>query len=126
MNNWILAVFFIAKIITKSELIEYYDVSGCYILRPWAYFIWEQIKDKFDKDIKKLGVQNCYFPLFVSRSALEREKTHIEDFAPEVAWVTKSGLSDLAEPVAVRPTSETVMYPGNVLPVEICITKRNI
>jgi prolyl-tRNA synthetase len=65
-------------------LIEYYDVSGCYILRPWAYFIWEQIKDQFDAEIKKLGVQNCYFPVFVSKAALEREKTHIEDFAPEV------------------------------------------
>ncbi len=70
--------------ITKAELIEYYDVSGCYILRPWAYFIWEQIKDQFDAEIKKLGVQNCYFPVFVSKAALEREKTHIEDFAPEV------------------------------------------
>ncbi len=100
------------KIITKGELIEYYDVSGCYILRPWSYFIWEQIKDFFDAEIKKLGVQNCYFPLFVSKGALEREKDHIEDFAPEVAWVTKSGQSDLAEPIAIRPTSETVMYPA--------------
>jgi bifunctional glutamyl/prolyl-tRNA synthetase len=101
-----------SQLITKAELIEYYDVSGCYILRPWSYFIWEQIKAKFDADIRKLGVSNCYFPLFVSKSALEREKDHIEDFAPEVAWVTKSGLSDLAEPIAIRPTSETVMYPA--------------
>jgi bifunctional glutamyl/prolyl-tRNA synthetase len=100
------------KIITKGELIEYYDVSGCYILRPWSYFIWEQIQKFFDAEIKKLGVQNCYFPLFVSKAALEREKDHIEDFAPEVAWVTKSGQSDLAEPIAIRPTSETVMYPA--------------
>lgn len=70
--------------ITKSEMIEYYDVSGCYILRPWAYSIWEAIKDKFDRAIKKMGVENCYFPMFVSHSALEREKEHIEDFAPEV------------------------------------------
>jgi bifunctional glutamyl/prolyl-tRNA synthetase len=73
-----------SQIITKGELIQYYDVSGCYILRPWSYFIWEQIKDYFDKEIKKLGVQNCYFPIFVSKAALEREKTHIADFAPEV------------------------------------------
>ncbi len=73
-----------SQIITKGELIEYYDVSGCYILRPWSYFIWEQITRFFDAEIKKLGVQNCYFPLFVSKAALEREKDHIEDFAPEV------------------------------------------
>jgi prolyl-tRNA synthetase family I len=102
----------IFKIITKGDLIEYYDVSGCYILKPWSYFIWEQIKDFFDKEIKKLGVQNCYFPIFVSKAALEREKDHIADFAPEVAWVTKSGQTDLAEPIAIRPTSETVMYPS--------------
>lgn len=59
-----------------------------------------------------MGVKECYFPIFVSRAALEKEKTHIADFAPEVAWVTKSGESDLAEPIAVRPTSETVMYPA--------------
>lgn len=98
--------------ITKAELIEYYDVSGCYIFRPWSYSIWEKIKEFFDGEIKKLGVENCYFPMFVSHSALEKEKTHIADFAPEVAWVTKSGQSDLAEPIAIRPTSETVMYPA--------------
>jgi len=101
-----------SQVITKAEMIEYYDVSGCYILRPWAYAIWESIKDFFDAEIKKLGVQNCYFPMFVSNAALEKEKTHIADFAPEVAWVTKSGSSDLAEPIAIRPTSETVMYPA--------------
>lgn len=104
--------FYSTQVITKSEMIEYYDVSGCYILRPWAYSIWESIKDFFDAEIKKLGVQNCYFPMFVSHQALEKEKTHIADFAPEVAWVTKSGNSDLAEPIAIRPTSETVMYPA--------------
>ncbi|XP_068009601.1 bifunctional glutamate/proline--tRNA ligase isoform X4 [Melanerpes formicivorus] len=100
-----------SQVITKSEMIEYYDVSGCYVLRPWAYAIWEAIKDFFDTEIKKLGVENCYFPMFVSQAALEKEKTHIADFAPEVAWVTKSGKTDLAEPIAIRPTSETVMYP---------------
>ncbi|XP_053376330.1 bifunctional glutamate/proline--tRNA ligase-like [Mercenaria mercenaria] len=101
-----------SQIITKAEMIEYYDVSGCYILRPWSYSIWEVIKEFFDTEIKKLGVENTYFPMFVSNAALEREKTHIEDFAPEVAWVTRSGKSDLAEPIAIRPTSETVMYPS--------------
>ncbi|XP_076817359.1 bifunctional glutamate/proline--tRNA ligase-like [Clavelina lepadiformis] len=100
------------QVITKAEMIEYYDISGCYILRPWAYGIWERIMAFFDGEIKKLGVENAYFPMFVSQSALEREKEHIADFAPEVAWVTKSGQTELAEPIAVRPTSETVMYPA--------------
>uniref|UniRef100_A0A8D0AHV2 Bifunctional glutamate/proline--tRNA ligase n=1 Tax=Sander lucioperca TaxID=283035 RepID=A0A8D0AHV2_SANLU len=101
-----------SQVITKAEMIEYYDVSGCYVLRPWSFAIWEAIKDFFDREIKKMGVENCYFPMFVSQAALEKEKTHIEDFAPEVAWVTRSGKTELAEPIAVRPTSETVMYPA--------------
>ncbi|GMR52498.1 hypothetical protein PMAYCL1PPCAC_22693, partial [Pristionchus mayeri] len=101
-----------SQVITKAEMIEYYDVSGCYVLRPWAYGIWEVIKAWFDKRIKKMGVKNCYFPMFVSQSALEREKDHIADFAPEVAWVTRAGSSEMAEPIAIRPTSETVMYPS--------------
>ncbi|KAL9891652.1 glutamyl-prolyl-tRNA synthetase [Glossina fuscipes fuscipes] len=101
-----------SQVITKGELIEYYDVSGCYILRPWSFAIWKFIKNWFDVEITKMGIKECYFPIFVSKSVLEREKTHIADFAPEVAWVTKSGDSDLAEPIAVRPTSETVMYPA--------------
>jgi len=87
-------------------------VSGCYILRPWAYGIWEKIVEFFDAKIKGIGVENCYFPMFVSQSALQKEKDHIEDFAPEVAWVTKAGETDLQEPIAIRPTSETVMYPS--------------
>ncbi|XP_065885207.1 bifunctional glutamate/proline--tRNA ligase-like isoform X2 [Dysidea avara] len=101
-----------SQVITKAELIEYHDVSGCYVLRPSSYSIWEKIKDYFDKKIKNLGVENVYFPIFVSKAALEREKTHIADFAPEVAWVTKSGNTDLKEAIAIRPTSETVMYPA--------------
>ncbi|XP_067311528.1 bifunctional glutamate/proline--tRNA ligase isoform X2 [Pseudorasbora parva] len=101
-----------SQVITKAEMIEYYDVSGCYVLRPWSYAIWEAIKEFFDREIRKLGVENCYFPMFVSQAALEKEKSHIADFAPEVAWVTRSGKTELAEPIAVRPTSETVMYPA--------------
>ncbi len=100
------------QVITFSEMIDYSDISGCYILRPWGYEVWEQIQRWFDDRIKELGVSNSYFPLFVSQKALESEKTHVEGFAPEVAWVTKSGDSDLAEPIAVRPTSETIMYPA--------------
>lgn len=99
------------QVITLSEMIDYSDISGCYILRPWSYFIWEVIYKWFDEQIKALGVQNTYFPLFVSQRALETEKEHVAGFAPEVAWVTKSGSSDLAEPIAIRPTSETIMYP---------------
>ncbi|KAK0088690.1 hypothetical protein PV325_010958 [Microctonus aethiopoides] len=101
-----------SQVIVKGEMIDYYDVSGCYILRPWSYSIWEIIQNFINCEIKKLGVQNCYFPIFVSKTVLEREKDHIADFAPEVAWVTKSGNSELAEPIAIRPTSETVMYPS--------------
>ncbi|XBW37784.1 hypothetical protein QEN19_003364 [Hanseniaspora menglaensis] len=99
------------QILTKGEMLDFYDVSGCYILRPASYAIWEQIQKWFDAKIKKLGVQNTYFPMFVSSKVLEREKDHIEGFAPEVAWVTKAGQSELEEPIAIRPTSETVMYP---------------
>jgi prolyl-tRNA synthetase len=99
------------QILTKGEMLEYYDVSGCYIMRPASYTIWETIQDYFNKRIKALGVKNCSFPLFVSSRVLEKEKDHIEGFAPEVAWVTKAGSSDLDEPIAIRPTSETVMYP---------------
>jgi prolyl-tRNA synthetase len=97
--------------ITLSEMIDYSDISGCYVLRPWSFFIWESIQQYFDNEIKKLGVKNSYFPLFVSERALMTEKDHIEGFAPEVAWVTKCGKNDLAEPIAIRPTSETIMYP---------------
>lgn len=65
-------------------MIEYYDVSGCYTLRPWAYGIWEKIAAQVDKTIKAMGFENAYFPMFVSNAALQREKDHIEDFAPEV------------------------------------------
>ncbi|KAG2111806.1 hypothetical protein BD769DRAFT_1493834 [Suillus cothurnatus] len=99
------------SVLIKAEMLEYYSVSGCYILRPWSYSIWEEIQDWFNKKIKAMGVQNVYFPMLVSQKVLEREKDHIEGFSPEVAWVTRAGSSDLDEPVAIRPTSETVMYP---------------
>lgn len=101
-----------SEVITKSEMIEYYDISGCYILRPWSYEIWEAIQRYFDEKIKKIGVKNCSFPLFVSQKALFKEKEHVEGFSPEVAWVTKSGKSDIEPPIAIRPTSETIMYPA--------------
>ncbi|KAJ2891259.1 ribose-phosphate pyrophosphokinase 1, partial [Coemansia aciculifera] len=99
------------QVLTRSDMLEYYDVSGCYIVRPLAYFVWQQIQEFFDAGIRSLGVKNCYFPMFVSSKVLDREKDHIEGFAPEVAWVTRAGSTELAEPIAIRPTSETVMYP---------------
>ena len=87
-------------------------LGNCYILRPWSFSMWETVQRWFDAGIKKLGVKNAYFPLFVSRKALEAERDHVEGFAPEVAWVTRSGDTELDEPIAVRPTSETIMYPA--------------
>lgn len=100
-----------SEVISKSEMIDYYDISGCYILRPWAYSIWDNIHQYFDSRIKKLGVQNCYFPMFVSQDVLEKEKDHVEGFSPEVAWVTHYGDKKLDKKIAIRPTSETIMYP---------------
>ena len=98
--------------IHKSEMIEFYDISGCYILRPWSFSLWEAITEFFDGRIKKMGVKNCYFPMFVSEAKLNAEKDHVEGFAPEVAWVTRSGDGELEQPIAIRPTSETIMYPA--------------
>ncbi|KAG6864262.1 hypothetical protein C0991_011003 [Blastosporella zonata] len=99
------------NVLLKADMLDYYSVSGCYILKPWSYSIWEEIQSWFNMEIKELGVQNSYFPMFVSQKVLEREKDHIEGFSPEVAWVTRAGQSDLEEPIAIRPTSETAMYP---------------
>lgn len=99
------------QVITKSEMVDEYKVSGCYILRPWSFGIWELITAWFDAEIKKLGVKNAMFPLFIKKSDLEKEEDHLEGFSPEVAWVTRSGSTELAEPIALRPTSETIIYP---------------
>lgn len=99
------------QVLTKGDMLDYYDVSGCYILKPAAWHIWEVIQDWFNSKIKPTGVRNCAFPLFVSQDVLEREKAHIEGFAAEVAWVTHAGDSPLEKKIAIRPTSETVMYP---------------
>lgn len=101
-----------SQLVVKAEMIEFYDISGCYILRPWSFAMWDMVHDWFDTEIKKLGVQNAYFPLFVSEKRLKTEEDHVDGFAAEVAWVTKSGETELDEPIAVRPTSETIMYPA--------------
>ena len=96
--------------IQKAELIEYTDVSGCLILRPGAYALWEGVREYFDKLIKRDGVKNAYFPLLIPEKLLNKEKEHVEGFSPEVAWVTHSGKTKLKERLAIRPTSETIMY----------------
>jgi prolyl-tRNA synthetase family I len=98
------------QVIQKGELAEYTDVSGCMVIRPRAYAVWEKVQDYFNGRIKKLGVVNAYFPLLIPEHLLNKEKEHVEGFSPEVAWVTHGGSSKLAERLAIRPTSETIMY----------------
>jgi prolyl-tRNA synthetase len=100
------------EVILKSELADYSDVSGCIILRPDSYFVWEQIQRFTDDQFKKAGIQNVYFPLFIPEKFLNKEKEHVEGFSPEVAWVTETGNSKLDERLAIRPTSETIIYPS--------------
>jgi prolyl-tRNA synthetase len=98
------------QIVQKAELIEYSDVSGCYILRPRSYEIWEKVQGFFDNLTKKEKVKNVYFPLLIPEKLLNKEKEHIKGFNPEVAWVTHAGNTKLKEKLAIRPTSETIMY----------------
>jgi len=98
------------EVIQKAELIEYTKVSGCIIFRSNVYAIWENIMNYFNKKIKAYGVKNAYFPLFIPESLLRKEAEHVEGFTPEVAWVTQAGDTKLDERLAIRPTSETIMY----------------
>ena len=82
--------------------------EGLYDYQPRAYAIWEQIQQQLDAAFKKTGVENVYMPMFIPESLLEKEKDHVEGFAPEVAWVTHGGLEPLQERLCVRPTSETL------------------
>ncbi len=92
----------------KAELIAYSSVKGCMIIRPYGYAIWENIQNILDKEFKKTGHENVYMPLFIPESLLQKEKDHVEGFAPEVAWVTHGGANELEERLCVRPTSETL------------------
>ena len=98
------------QVISKSELIDYSSVSGSYIIKPAAFNIWESIQQYLNLRIKKLGVSNAYFPMLIPESLLKKEAKHIAGFSPEVAWVTEAGNSKLNERLAIRPTSETIMY----------------
>jgi prolyl-tRNA synthetase len=98
------------QLMIKSELADYSSVSGCIIFRPASYQIWEKIRDATDSEFKKIGIKNCYFPLFIPEKSFEKEAEHVEGFAPEVAWVTQTGNTKLNERLAIRPTSEAIMY----------------
>ena len=98
------------QVIQKSELADYSSVSGCIVYRPYSYEIWERVQDFFNIRIKKSGVKNSYFPVLIPENLLTKEQNHVEGFAPEVAWVTHGGNTKLGERLAVRPTSETIMY----------------
>ena len=95
-------------IVKKAELIDYSSVRGCIVLRPYGYAIWEQIQKEFDARFKATGHENVYMPLLIPESLLQKEKDHVEGFAPEVAWVTHGGQEELAERLLIRPTSETL------------------
>ncbi len=92
----------------KAELIEYSSVKGCLVIRPYGYAIWELIQKNLDARFKKTGHENVYMPMFIPESLLNKEKEHVEGFAPEVAWITHGGSEPLAERICVRPTSETL------------------
>ncbi len=95
-------------VVTKAELIDYSGVKGMYILRPYGYAIWENIQAMLDRRFKELGHENVSMPMLIPESLLQKEKDHVEGFAPECAWVTMGGSEELAERLCVRPTSETL------------------
>lgn len=97
------------QVVRKAELADYAPVRGCMIIRPYGYTIWENIQHYMDARFKETGVVNAYFPLLIPRSFLEKEAEHVAGFAPEVAWVTRGGGEELEEPLAIRPTSETII-----------------
>ena len=95
-------------VVKKAELIDYASVKGCMVIKPAGYAIWENIQKELDRRFKETGVENVYMPMFIPESLLQKEKDHVEGFAPEVAWVTHGGLEPLQERLCVRPTSETL------------------
>ena len=96
-------------IVLKADLADYTDTKGCVAIKPYGYAIWENIQNYVDKEFKKTGVKNVYFPVLIPESLLKKEEDHIEGFAPEVAWVTEAGENKLDEKLCIRPTSETII-----------------
>lgn len=104
-------------VVKKAELIDYSNVKGCMVIKPAGYALWENIQRELDRRFKETGVENVYMPMFIPESLLQKEKDHVEGFAPEVAWVTHGGLNPLQERMCVRPTSETLFcdfYKGDI------------
>ncbi|MCQ2081423.1 MAG: proline--tRNA ligase [Lachnospiraceae bacterium] len=104
-------------VVKKAELIDYSNVKGCMVIKPAGYALWENIQKELDRRFKETGVENVYMPMFIPESLLQKEKDHVEGFAPEVAWVTHGGLNPLQERMCVRPTSETLFcdfYKGDI------------
>lgn len=95
-------------VVKKAELTGYTSVKGCMVFKPAGYAIWENIRNELDRRFKETGVENVYLPLLIPESLLDKEKDHVEGFAPEVAWITQGGLQELQERMCVRPTSETL------------------
>jgi prolyl-tRNA synthetase len=98
------------QVVLKAELADYAPVKGCMIIRPDAYAVWEKIQEVVNQKIKATGHSNVYFPMFIPESFLKKEAEHFAGFTPEVAWITQGGDTPLEEKLAVRPTSETIMY----------------
>ena len=96
-------------IVIKAGLADYTDTKGCIAIRPYGYSIWENIQNYTDKKFKETGVKNAYFPVLIPENLLQKEKDHVEGFAPEVAWVTEAGGEKLEERYCIRPTSETII-----------------
>jgi len=96
-------------VIKMTDLVDYSDVKGCMVIKPYGYGMWELIQKEMDARFKATGHKNAYFPLFIPESLLQKEADHVEGFAPEVAWVTHGGNEELAERLCVRPTSETII-----------------
>ena len=96
-------------IVLKAELADYTDTKGCIAIKPYGYAIWENIQKYTDSKFKETGVENVYFPVLIPESLLQKEKDHVEGFAPEVAWVTEAGGEKLDERLCIRPTSETLI-----------------
>lgn len=98
------------QLMIKAELADYTKVSGCIVFRPTAWAMWEKVVELVNEKLKKLDIKNIYFPLFIPESLLSKEQEHVKGFTPEVAWVTHAGNTKLNEKLAIRPTSEAIMY----------------
>ena len=104
MSDWYVDV------IVKSGMADYSPVKGCIVYRPLSYGIWETVRNEMDKKFRKMGIENCYFPLFIPESLLKKEQHHVEGFSPELAVVTIGGGEELTEKLILPPTPPTILY----------------